>query len=74
MDSPNQIPIKGEVMSHPYIFVTLEHFSQTEEYNGNGQLLLTVLEKIGEKKLRASNSQLKFYISDSKSSLDLCLL
>lgn len=32
-------------MSHSYVFVTLEHFSQTKEY-----LLLTVLEKVGKKR------------------------
>lgn len=55
-------------MGHPYVFASLEHFSQTKEYNGIGQLLLTVLEKVqkGKNYLRASKSQLKFCINDLK--------
>ena len=59
MDTPNRIPIEGEVMSNIHVrvrvrvcvcvCVTLEHFSQTKDYR-HWPVLLTMLEKVGKEK------------------------
>lgn len=69
-DTPNQMPIGSKVLSD-HMFVTLEYFSPTKEYNGFGWLLLSALKKVGKGKdeLRASDSQLELCIDDLKASI-----
>lgn len=57
---PEQMLIKDKVLGD-YVFYTLEHFSETEEYSEMSCLFLTALEKLGEgnNDLRTLNSQLK---------------
>ena len=59
-----------EVLSD-YVVDTLEHFSQTKEYNKIQWLLLNALEKMVKEndELRASNSQLKLSLNDLKISM-----
>lgn len=56
----DQLLIKDKVLGD-YVFYTLEHFSETEDYSEMSCLFLTALEKLGEgnNDLRTLNSQLK---------------
>lgn len=53
--TPKEIFIKVQVFGI-YVFDTLEHFSQTKEYNKICSLFPTALEKVGRKRM---NSELQ---------------